>query len=98
MCSIWPRQDPQDEVSKHRQKNLVLALAAAGSFLSSAAALGPSAHAKGAAGILTSNASSGFGFVFGSSRELNASTRRLESATSAISTNRVSISALPAPP
>jgi hypothetical protein len=54
-------------------RKLGLALVAAGTLLASAAGFGPSAQAQGgvAAGILTCNVSSGFGFIFGSSRELN---------------------------
>ena len=54
-------------------RKLGLALVAAGTLLVSAAGFGPSAHAQGgvAAGVLTCNVSSGFGFIFGSSRELN---------------------------
>jgi len=54
-------------------RKLGLVLVTAGTLLASAAGFGPSAHAQGgvAAGILTCNVSSGFGFIFGSSRELN---------------------------
>jgi Protein of unknown function (DUF992) len=54
-------------------RKLGLALVAAGTLLASTVGFGPSAHAQGgvAAGVLTCNVSSGFGFIFGSSRELN---------------------------
>ncbi len=50
-----------------------LAVLAAGTVIAGAVISGPSAHAQAgvAAGVLTCNVSSGFGFVFGSSRELN---------------------------
>ena len=54
-------------------RKLGLALVAAATLLAVAAAFGPSANAQGgvAAGFLTCNVSSGFGFIFGSSREMN---------------------------
>jgi len=54
-------------------RKLGLALVAAVTLLASGAAFSPSAQAQGgvAAGILTCNVSSGFGFIFGSTRELN---------------------------
>jgi hypothetical protein len=50
-----------------------LAVLAAGSIAVGAAGFGTDAHAQGgvAAGVLTCNVSSGVGFIFGSSRELN---------------------------
>jgi len=50
-----------------------LALLAAGTLALGGAAVAPQAHAQGGvtAGVLTCNVSSGFGFVFGSSRDLN---------------------------
>jgi hypothetical protein len=50
-----------------------LALLAAGTIAAGAVALDTSAHAQAgvSAGILTCNVSSGFGLVFGSSRDLN---------------------------
>jgi hypothetical protein len=54
-------------------RKLGMALVATATLLASAAAFGPSAHAQGgvAAGILTCNVSSGFGFIFGSSRRID---------------------------
>lgn len=54
-------------------KKYGLALLAAGALTLGGAAIAPEAHAQGgvAAGVLTCNVSSGFGFVFGSSRDLN---------------------------
>ena len=54
-------------------RKLGLAVLAAGTVMAGAAVSGPSAHAQAgvAAGVLTCNVSSGFGFIFGSSRELN---------------------------
>jgi hypothetical protein len=53
-------------------KKYGLALLATGSIVAGTAAFGTSAQAQGGvtAGVLTCNVSSGFGFIFGSSREL----------------------------